>query len=81
LIGRDGARIDEALEGLAVSRVFATDMQDAVERAFALARPGESVLMSPACASFDMFHNYLHRADVFCTAVHALARHGEEKRR
>ncbi len=81
LIGRDGARIDEALEGLAVPRVFATDMQDAVERAFALARPGESVLMSPACASFDMFHNYLHRADVFCTAVHALARHGEEKRR
>jgi UDP-N-acetylmuramoylalanine--D-glutamate ligase len=80
LIGRDGARIDEVLEGLAVPRIFATDLQDAVQRAFALARPGESVLMSPACASFDMFRNYLHRAEVYCAAVHALARSGEGKR-
>jgi UDP-N-acetylmuramoylalanine--D-glutamate ligase len=80
LIGRDGMRIDEVLEGLAVPRIFAADMQDAVQRAFALARPGESVLMSPACASFDMFRNYLHRAEVFCAAVHALAQSGEEKR-
>ena len=80
LIGRDGARIDEVLEGLAVPRIFAADLQDAVQRAFALARPGESVLMSPACASFDMFRNYLHRAEVYCAAVHDLARSEEGKR-
>jgi len=34
--------------------------------------PGDAVLLSPACASFDMFRNYAHRAEVFTAAVHAL---------
>jgi UDP-N-acetylmuramoylalanine--D-glutamate ligase len=40
----------------------AADMDDAVRRAAALAQPGDAVLLSPACASFDMFRNYEHRA-------------------
>jgi UDP-N-acetylmuramoylalanine--D-glutamate ligase len=50
----------------------AADMDDAVRRAAALARPGDAALLSPACASFDMFRNYEHRAQVFVAAVRAL---------
>jgi UDP-N-acetylmuramoylalanine--D-glutamate ligase len=48
-------------------------MQDAVVLAAGQAQPGDAVLMSPACASFDMFDNYEHRARSFCEAVQALA--------
>ena len=44
-------------------------MMDAVQRAVRLAQPGDAVLLSPACASFDMFDNYVHRARVFVEAV------------
>jgi UDP-N-acetylmuramoylalanine--D-glutamate ligase len=47
-------------------------MSDAVCIASSVANSGDAVLMSPACASFDMFRNYLHRAEVFIAAVHAL---------
>jgi UDP-N-acetylmuramoylalanine--D-glutamate ligase len=47
-------------------------MQDAVRTAATLAQPGDVVLLSPACASFDMFRNYEHRAQVFAEAVRAL---------
>ena len=47
-------------------------MADAVKRAAALALPGDAVLLSPACASFDMFRNYEHRAQVFIAAVRAM---------
>jgi UDP-N-acetylmuramoylalanine--D-glutamate ligase len=47
-------------------------MDDAVRRAAALAQPGDAALLSPACASFDMFRNYEHRAQVFVAAVQAL---------
>ena len=49
-------------------------MQEAVSVATQQAHTGDAVLMSPACASFDMFDNYEHRAQVFCEAVQALAR-------
>ena len=73
LIGRDAPVIREALQGTDVPMHDATDMHDAVERAAAMARSGDAVLMSPACASFDMFDNYGHRAEVFCQAVTRVA--------
>jgi UDP-N-acetylmuramoylalanine--D-glutamate ligase len=73
LIGRDADRIAEALEDCGVPVVYAYDMADAVRQSAALAQQGEAVLLSPACASFDMFRNYAHRAEVFIGAVHELA--------
>jgi len=73
LIGRDAGLIQSALQGCSVPLKQATSMSDAVNVAFESAKPGDAVLMSPACASFDMFDNYEHRARVFCEAVAALA--------
>jgi UDP-N-acetylmuramoylalanine--D-glutamate ligase len=73
LIGRDAPIIREALQGTDVAIHDATDMHDAVEQAATMARSGDAVLMSPACASFDMFDNYGHRAQVFVQAVASLA--------
>ena len=72
LIGRDGPLIGKAIAGAGVSQESAADLEAAVRRAQALARPGDAVLLSPACASFDMFRNYEHRAQVFVAAVRAL---------
>ena len=71
LIGRDGPRIDGALAGR-VPTQKARDMEEAVRLAAAVALPGDSVLLSPACASFDMFDNYEHRGRVFVAAVKGL---------
>ncbi|MBG6074771.1 UDP-N-acetylmuramoyl-L-alanine--D-glutamate ligase [Polaromonas sp. CG_9.11] len=73
LIGRDAPVIRAALEGRQVELLEATSMAQAVSLAAALAQAGDAVLMSPACASFDMFDNYQHRARVFCEAVKELA--------
>ena len=68
LIGEDARIIDAAINDIVqVSR--AIDMRDAVEQAAKAARPGEAVLLSPACASFDMFANYEARGDAFEAAV------------
>ncbi|PKO83691.1 MAG: UDP-N-acetylmuramoyl-L-alanine--D-glutamate ligase [Betaproteobacteria bacterium HGW-Betaproteobacteria-11] len=72
LIGRDAPLIEQVLAGSGVVLERATDMPDAVRRARALARPGDAVLLSPACASFDMFRNYEHRAQAFIDAVRAV---------
>ena len=73
LIGRDAALIRQALQGSDVALHDASSMIDAVEQAAALAHEGDAVLMSPACASFDMFKDYAHRAAVFAEAVQSLA--------
>jgi len=73
LIGRDAPLIREALEGTSVALLSADSMEQAVATANAHAHAGDAVLMSPACASFDMFRDYAHRAQVFCDAVAALA--------
>ncbi|RZJ18515.1 MAG: UDP-N-acetylmuramoyl-L-alanine--D-glutamate ligase, partial [Haliea sp.] len=73
LIGRDAPLIRAALEGSGVPLIDAASMEAAVQAAAGLAQTGDAVLMSPACASFDMFDNYPHRARVFCEAVDALA--------
>jgi UDP-N-acetylmuramoylalanine--D-glutamate ligase len=76
LIGRDAGLIANALQGCGVEVVRAVDMADAVQRASALAQSGDAVLLSPACASFDMFRNYEHRAQEFIAAVHELQQEG-----
>jgi UDP-N-acetylmuramoylalanine--D-glutamate ligase len=48
-------------------------LPDAVQWSYGQAQPGDAVLLSPACASLDMFRNYAHRAEVFVDAVRALA--------
>nr|WP_295786167.1 UDP-N-acetylmuramoyl-L-alanine--D-glutamate ligase [Rhodoferax sp.] len=73
LIGRDAPLIRQAIEGADVPLVDAESMAAAVVQANQRARAGDAVLMSPACASFDMFENYEHRAKVFCAAVRDLA--------
>ena len=72
LIGRDAPLIEAAL-GNAVTARRAKDMHEAVRFAAELAQPGDVVLLSPACASFDMFRNYEHRAEVFRAAVQEVA--------
>lgn len=73
LIGRDAGLIQAALEGTGVAMLQAADLPQAVRTATQRAHAGDAVLLSPACASFDMFTGYEHRARVFCETVYALA--------
>ena len=73
LIGRDAPLIRAALESTGVPLLQAESMVQAVQLAQQQARTGDAVLLSPACASFDMFDNYEHRAKVFVQAVQDLA--------
>jgi UDP-N-acetylmuramoylalanine--D-glutamate ligase len=69
LIGRDADRIRQALTSCGVPLIDCDDLRQAVDAAARAAQAGEAVLLSPACASFDMFRNYAHRAEVFVEAV------------
>jgi UDP-N-acetylmuramoylalanine--D-glutamate ligase len=73
LIGRDAPRIREALHETGVALHDHASLEAATRAAAQLARPGDAVLLSPACASFDMFKNYAHRADVFRHTVQDIA--------
>lgn len=73
LIGRDAPHIAAALADAGMPLLQAASMEDAVQQAAGQAQPGDAVLMSPACASLDMFRDYAHRAQVFVEAVRALA--------
>ncbi len=72
LIGRDAPLIARALDGVCTIECCAT-LPQAVQAAARAARPGDTVLLSPACASFDMFRDYAHRGAVFAEAVQELA--------
>lgn len=75
LIGRDAERIAAELDAAGVSapRQRCADMAEAVRFCAAHTRAGDAVLLSPACASLDMYRNYAHRAEAFILAAHALA--------
>jgi UDP-N-acetylmuramoylalanine--D-glutamate ligase len=72
LIGRDAGKIERALAVSGVPLRRAGDMDEAVAAAYREARPGDAVLLSPACASYDMFRDYVHRAEAFVAAVRRL---------
>ncbi|HEU4351483.1 MAG TPA: UDP-N-acetylmuramoyl-L-alanine--D-glutamate ligase [Burkholderiales bacterium] len=67
LIGRDAPLIGKVVRGERCA-----SLEQAVQRAAELAKPGEAVLLSPACASFDMFRDYRHRGEVFAQSVRSL---------
>jgi UDP-N-acetylmuramoylalanine--D-glutamate ligase len=69
LIGRDAAAIEKAIASSGVPAERSVSMEKAVKRAAQIAVSGEAVLLSPACASFDMFRDYRHRGDAFAAAV------------
>jgi UDP-N-acetylmuramoylalanine--D-glutamate ligase len=72
LIGEAREAMAEAFAG--TTRIlFAREMNEAVRLAATMAEKGDAVLLSPACASFDMFRSYSHRGDVFAQAVSRLA--------
>ncbi|MEW8048165.1 MAG: UDP-N-acetylmuramoyl-L-alanine--D-glutamate ligase, partial [Candidatus Thiodiazotropha sp.] len=71
LIGRDASALESALAGR-VRTEHAASLETAVARAAELAQPGDRVLLSPACASFDMFRNFEARGEAFIQAVEAL---------
>jgi UDP-N-acetylmuramoylalanine--D-glutamate ligase len=73
LIGKDAPAIAAALEGVCATKTVAS-MQEAVDEAHRIAVAGDTVLLSPACASLDMFRDYGHRGDVFAAAVSQLKR-------
>ena len=73
LIGTDAAAIASALDTV-MPVYFAQDMEDAVLQAAAFAESDDTVLLAPACASFDQFDNYAARGDAFRTVVEALPR-------
>ena len=72
LIGRDAAAIRSVVAATGITLVDCASLEDAVQQAGDMARAGEAVLLSPACASLDMFRNYAHRAQVFIDAVREL---------
>jgi UDP-N-acetylmuramoylalanine--D-glutamate ligase len=73
LIGKDAPAVAAVLAGVCTTETAAS-MPEAVAAAARSAQAGDSVLLSPACASFDMFRDYGHRGDVFAAAVRELER-------
>jgi len=73
LIGKDAGELRRALAGTGVTLADAATLEQAVTLAAGAAQGGDAVLLSPACASLDMFRNYVHRAEVFRAAVEELA--------
>jgi UDP-N-acetylmuramoylalanine--D-glutamate ligase len=73
LIGRDAPQIRAALADTGIAMTDHATLEEATRAATALAQPGDAVLLSPACASFDMFRSYAHRAAVFRSTVEEIA--------
>lgn len=73
LIGKDARQIHDALTGTGASLVYTDSLEHAVEEAAKAAQENDIVLLSPACASMDMFRNYAHRSEVFVNSVREVA--------
>jgi UDP-N-acetylmuramoylalanine--D-glutamate ligase len=73
LIGRDAPALRAAIAPSGVPVFDIATLEEATRRAGGLAKAGDAVLLSPACASLDMFTNYAHRAQVFVDAVREIA--------
>ena len=73
LIGRDAPLIEAVLASCGVALLRVRTIEDAVQVAYSAAHAGDAVLLSPACASYDMFRSYVHRGECFVQAVRALA--------
>jgi UDP-N-acetylmuramoylalanine--D-glutamate ligase len=73
LIGRDAPLIERAIAGAGARIRRAADMDEAVSEAAQAAAPGDAVLLSPACASYDMYRDYVQRAEAFASSVRRLA--------
>ncbi|MFA7438510.1 UDP-N-acetylmuramoyl-L-alanine--D-glutamate ligase [Castellaniella sp.] len=73
LIGQDARIVAQALSDSGVPLHFCTSLEEAVRQGFERAQAGDAVLLSPACASMDMFRNYVHRGQHFVACVDALA--------
>jgi UDP-N-acetylmuramoylalanine--D-glutamate ligase len=71
-LGKDNAKLHKAFGELVPSMVDADSAEQAVRAAYGIAEEGDAVLLSPACASFDLFENYEERGRRFKTAVKAL---------
>lgn len=72
VIGKDTRRLEEAMQPIVPTLVRAHSMDQAVEEAARLAKPGEVVVLSPGCASMDWFRDYMERGEAFQAAVHRL---------
>ncbi len=72
LIGVDAPKIARDLDNCGVDLIFCDTLPEAVQRAYSQAKSGDVVLLSPACASFDMFKGYAHRSEVFVDAFNQL---------
>jgi UDP-N-acetylmuramoylalanine--D-glutamate ligase len=79
LIGRDADRIEAALAGCAVPILRAKTLENAIAIAYAASTRRDAVLLSPACASYDMFESYVHRGRMFVQGVRALAMRDSQK--
>lgn len=73
LIGQDADSIRHAIQASGIELIDCTTLEEATQKAAALAKSGDAVLLSPACASLDMFRNYAHRAQVFADTVREIA--------
>ncbi len=71
-LGTDNKKLKEAFEGKIPVIKEASSMEEAIRKARALAKNGDTVLLSPACASFDLFDNYMHRGELFKQQVNKI---------
>jgi len=71
-LGTDNAKIHAAFDNVVATIIDTTSAEDAVRHAYAVSQKGDVVLLSPACASFDLFKNYEDRGEQFKKAVKAL---------